>query len=220
MFEPKLIWKNYVEFPHLILSYEKFKDNKLIGVKIVEWYKDGITVVSSRYGYFIRSLKFLRLKLKYAKVKVIKNNKVLVSIRKSKYLYRMDLTTMIRKFIKGIKENTSIYLIKKLSAGILNDDQKNKTYYELGKRTSLAITPYSFYFLGLGLALVLPGASLLFSQLIALFIVFTSFYSVMVLSSKFAVNSMVLNFLLPFSPNGILLLVAGILFFIFSKKRC
>ncbi|MFN7181462.1 MAG: LptF/LptG family permease [Planctomycetota bacterium] len=219
MFEPKFIWKNSIEFPFLILSYEKLHNDELIGLRIVEWNTRGTLVISGKKGHFTRNLKSLTLQISNAKIKVIKNNKVMVNIRKSKYLYRMDLSTMISKFIKNIKENNSLNLVKKLNSPGSSALELKKTSYELGKRTALSVTPFTFYFLGLTLAFLIPTTSLLFSQIIALFIVFTSFYSVMVLSSKFTINTILFNYLLPFIPNIVLVLVSFTLFVVCIKLK-
>ncbi len=219
MFEPKLIWKNSIELPNLILSYEKFDNNKLIGVKIVDWNHGEVTMISSSIGYFTRNMKSLTLKLKNAKIKILKDNNVIISTKKE-YLYRMDLTTLITKFIKNIKENNSIHLIRKLTANTYEKEHLKKTSYELGKRTALSITPFNFYSLGFVLAFLIPTTSLILSQFIALVIVFTSFYSVMVISSKLATDSILLNFLLPFVPNIMLFLISSVLLFVYLRIKC
>lgn len=219
MFEPKLIWKNSIELPNAVLSYEKFRNNYLINIKIIDWSKDRILIVTSKRGYFRRSIQFLTIKLDNAYIRIIKNNKIILNGGKKKYVYTLDLSNMISRFVKNVKENNSLALIKRIQQNIGDDKFVDKTSYELGKRFALSLTPFNFYYLGLILAFLIPTTSFLFSQIIALIVVFCSFYSVMVLSSKFAFTGILANFLLPFVPNITLFVISFILFMTYKQLK-
>lgn len=217
MFEPKLLWKNSIELPNAILSYEKFKNNRLLNVKIIDWTKNKILIITSKKGYFKRSIQLITIKLDNAYIRVIKNNKIIFSGGKKKYVYTLDLSYMISRFIKNVKENNSLALIKRIKQNTSDIRTSEHLSYELGKRCALSLTPFNFYFLGLILAFLIPTTSFLFSQIIALIVVFCSFYSVMVLTGKFAFTGIKANFLLPFTPNIALLLISLALYII-SKR--
>ncbi len=217
MFEPRLIWKNSIELPNAVLSYEKFKNNYLLNIKIIDWDKDRILIVTSKRGYFRRSIRFLTIKLDNAYIRIIKNNKIVLNGGKKKYVYTLDLSSVISRFIKSVKENNSLSLLRRMQQNAGDSKFVNRTSYELGKRFALSLTPFNFYYLGLILAFLIPTTSFLFSQIIALIVVFGSFYSVMVLSSNFAFTGVLANFLLPFAPNVTLFLICFILFIAYKQ---
>jgi lipopolysaccharide export LptBFGC system permease protein LptF len=210
LFEPTLLWKNSIEFPNFMLTYQKYRFNTLGGIKIIEWQENGITIIDSKKGYFRRNIQFLTLQLFNVKITIIKNNKIMGIIKKKRYFYRIDFAYMISKFIKSIKSNSSIYLLRELFLSDKLLDIKT-TLYELGKRTALSLTPFNFFLLGMAIAIILPTPSLLLSQVVALLVVFSSFYSIMVIASKINVGILLINFALPFIPNILLFILAWVL---------